>query len=49
MKTRTPNIKDLNKLGEQGWQVVDGIHYSDGVIFLKPKPKKKEPDYCFGR
>lgn len=44
-------IEQLNKLGAQGWEVVDGIRLDAGreTCFKRPKPKKKEPDYGYGR
>lgn len=51
IKVYGPDIDKLNELGEQGWQVVDGIKYNAGceVVFMRPKPKKKDPDYGYGR
>lgn len=44
-------LEQLNKLGEQGWEVVDGIKFDAGreLCLKRPKPKKKEPDYGYGR
>ena len=44
-------MEDLKKLGEQGWEVVDGIKMDAGreVVFKRPKPKKKDQDYGYGR
>ena len=44
-------MEDLKKLGDQGWEVVDGIKMDAGrqVVFKRPKPKKKEPNYGYGR
>lgn len=51
IKVYGPDIDKLNELGEEGWQVVDGIKYNAGceVVFMRPKPKKKEPDYGYSR
>ena len=44
-------LEQLNKLGEQGWEVVDGIKFDAGreLCLKRPKQKKKEPDYGYGR
>lgn len=44
-------VEELNKLGEQGWEVVDGIKFDSGreLCLKRPIPKKKEPDYSYGR
>ena len=50
--TLTGGIEQLNKLGEQGWEVVDGIRLNAGreTCFKRPKQKtKKSPDYGYGR
>lgn len=54
-KVYGPDIDKLNELGEQGWQVVDGIKYNSGceVVFMRPKqpskPQKQNYDYGYGR
>ena len=50
--TLTGGIEQLNKLGEQGWEVVDGIRLNAGreTCFKRPKQKtKKSQDYGYGR
>lgn len=49
-------VSELNKLGEQGWEFVDGISADFGreKIFKRikpktPKTKKKDNDYGYGR
>lgn len=44
-------MEELKKLGEQGWEVVDGIKMDCGreVVFKRPKQKKKEQDYGYSR
>ena len=49
-------ISELNKLGEQGWEVVDGIRANCGreTVFKRIKPKtpktqKKDNGYGYGR
>lgn len=40
-------MEELKKLGDQGWEVVDGLRMDAGreTVFKRPKTKKKEPDY----
>lgn len=48
-------IETLNKLGKDGWRYVEGLGVADypngprKPVFMRPKPKKKEPDYGYGR
>lgn len=48
-------IEDINKLGKEGWQFVEGLGAADSPtgtrkpVFMRPKPKKKEPNYGYGR
>ena len=48
-------IEDLNKLGKEGGQFVEGLGAADSPtgtrtpVFMRPKPKKKEPNYGYGR
>lgn len=48
-------MEDLKKLGEQGWEVVDGVKMACGreVVFKRLKPKqptqKKESSYGYSR
>ncbi len=45
-------MEELKKLGDQGWEVVDGLRMDAGreTVFKRPKPKKKSsPDYGYGR
>ena len=48
-------LEDLNKLGEEGWEVVDGVVLNAGreTVFKRPKQKKPTPkptnDYGYGR
>jgi len=44
-------MEELKKLGDQGWEVVDGLRMDAGreTVFKRPKPKKKEPDYGHSR
>lgn len=52
MSTRlTGGLNELNKLGEQGWDVVDGLKLDAGreLVLKRPKQKKKEQDYGYGR
>ena len=55
MATNDTRLENLNKLGEEGWQFVEGLTSVDkpgGVtkrVFMRPKTKKKEPDYGYGR
>lgn len=48
-------IENLNKLGKEGWQFVEGLGVSEKPgetrkpVFMRPKPKKKEPNYGYGR
>lgn len=44
-------MEELKKLGDQGWEVVDGIKMDCGreVVFKRPKQKKKEQDYGYSR
>lgn len=44
-------MEELKKLGDQGWEVVDGLRMDSGreTVFKRPKTKKKEPDYGYGR
>lgn len=46
-------MEDLKKLGEQGWEVVDGIKMDCGseVVFKRPKQptQKKESPYGYSR
>lgn len=47
----TGGLNELNKLGEQGWDVVDGVKLDAGreLVLKRPKQKKKSPDYGYGR
>lgn len=40
-KTRRPDVNELNKLGDQGWELVVGTYGSDTgdftLIFKRPK------------
>lgn len=55
--TTAPNttLETLNKLGKDGWRYVEGLGAADSPngtkkpVFMRPKPKKKEPDYGYGR
>lgn len=52
MSTRlTGGLNELNKLGEQSWEVVDGLKLDAGreLVLKRPKQKKKEPNYGYGR
>ena len=55
MATSNITIENLNKLGKEGWQFVEGLGVSEKPgetrkpVFMRPKPKKKEPDYGYGR
>lgn len=55
MATNDTRLENLNKLGEEGWQFVEGLTSVDkpgGVtkrVFMRPKPKKKDPDHGYGR
>ena len=52
MSTRlTGGLNELNKLGEQGWDVVDGLKLDAGreLVLKRPKQKKKSQDYGYGR
>ena len=55
MATNDTRLENLNKLGEEGWQFVEGLTSVDkpgGVtkrVFMRPKPKKKDPDYGYSR
>lgn len=52
MSTRlTGGLNELNKLGEQGWDVVDGLKLDAGreLVLKRPKQKKKPQDYGYGR
>ena len=46
-------MEELKKLGDQGWEVVDGLRMDSGreTVFKRPKTKKKEPEpnYGYGR
>lgn len=48
-------LETLNKLGKDGWRYVEGLGVADSPngpkkpVFMRPKPKKKEPDYGYGR
>lgn len=44
-------MAELKKLGDQGWEVVDGLRMDAGreTVFKRPKTKKKEPDYGYSR
>ena len=46
-------MEELKKLGEQGWEVVDGIKMDCGreVVFKRPKQptQKKESSYGYSR
>lgn len=45
-------MEELKKLGEQGWEVVDGLRMDAGreTVFKRPKQKtKKSQDYGFSR
>ena len=44
-------MEELKKLGDQGWEVVDGLKLDAGrqLVLKRPKPKKKEPNYGYGR
>ena len=44
-------LNELNKLGEQGWEVVDGVKLNAGreLVLKRPKQKKKSQDYGYGR
>ena len=43
-------VKQLNELGEQGWEVIDGVKTGTCATYLKrPKKSKKAPDYGYGR
>lgn len=43
-------VKQLNELGEQGWEVIDGVKTGTCATYLKrPKKTKKAPDYGYGR
>lgn len=44
-------MEELKKLGDQGWEVVDGLRMDAGreTVFKRPKTKKKEPDHGYGR
>lgn len=47
----TGGLEELKKLGDQGWEVVDGLKLDAGrqLVLKRPKPKKKEPNYGYGR
>ena len=48
----TGGLNELNKLGEQGWDVVDGVCFDAGrqICLKRPKQKKKSsPDYGYSR
>ncbi|MBQ3024966.1 MAG: hypothetical protein IJD23_06630 [Spirochaetaceae bacterium] len=51
IKVYGPDIEKLNELGEQGWDVVDGIVYGGGreVVFKRPKQTKPTNDYGYSR
>jgi uncharacterized protein YoxC len=52
MSTRlTGGLNELNKRGEQGWDVVDGLKLDAGreLVLKRPKQKKKPQDYGYGR
>ena len=56
MSTSDARLENLNKLGEEGWQFVDGLTVmpkpgaAREAVFMRPKPKKKSsPDYGYGR
>ena len=53
MSTSKVDMENLNRLGEQGWEVVDGIRMCQGTetVFKQPKQKsqKKTNDYGYGR
>lgn len=48
-------LETLNKLGKDGWRYVEGLGVADypngpkKPVFMRPKPKKKEPDYGYVR
>ena len=44
-------LNELNKLGEQGWEVVDGVKLNAGreLVLKRPKQKKKSQDYGYSR
>lgn len=45
-------LEDLNKLGEEGWEVVDGVVLNAGreIVFKRPKQTPKPTnDYGYGR
>jgi len=48
-------LEDLNKLGEEGWEVVDGVVLNAGreIVFKRPKQAKPTPkptnDYGYSR
>ena len=47
----TGGLEELKNLGDQGWEVVDGLKLDAGrqLVLKRPKPKKKEPNYGYGR
>lgn len=57
MATSDTRLENLNKLGEEGWQFVEGLASIDkpgGVVqkvFMRPKKssKKKESPYGYSR
>lgn len=52
-KTQGENEELLNKLGEQGWEVIAPIAgyqgSTEGLLLKRPKKSKKAPDYGYGR
>lgn len=42
-------LKKLNELGEQGWEVIDGVKNGKTDTVLKRPKQKKSPDYGYGR
>lgn len=44
-------MEELKKLGDQGWEVVDGLRMDSGreTVFKRPKQKKKVPEYGYSR